>query len=291
MPQNPSIIASKGPSGDIQIFDYTRHSSRPTATDENKSQPDLRLTCQSDTGYGLSWNTLQKGYLASSSGDSVVCVWDVQAGESRDDRLDAIVKLNGHLAIIEDVAWSWHNENQLISVSDDRQILLWDIRNTAAPASAVKDAHAAEINCVAFNPVQEHIFVTGSSDNNIHVWDSRKLDTPTHTLSHHKDDVLQVAWSPFHSHVLASSSADRLVAIWDLERIGKEQSEEDAADGPPELLFVHGGHTNRVPDVAWCPNMPWVLASVAEDNILQIWSMTSEVYEDDEDEIKDEDLE
>ncbi len=34
--------------------------------------------------------------------------------------------------------------------------------------------------------------------------------------------------------------------IWDLARIGEKQSEEDAADGPPELLFIHGGHTDKV---------------------------------------------
>lgn len=33
--------------------------------------------------------------------------------------------------------------------------------------------------------------------------------------------------------------------MWDLSRIGEEQTPEDAEDGPPELLFVHGGHTAR----------------------------------------------
>ena len=47
------------------------------------------------------------------------------------------------------------------------------------------------------------------------------------------------------------------------------QSPEDAEDGPPELLFVHGGHTSKVSDFAWSPSDDWVVASVAEDNILQ----------------------
>lgn len=40
-----------------------------------------------------------------------------------------------------------------------------------------------------------------------------------------------------------------------------------------QLLFVHGGHTAKVSDFSWnqCDN--WVVASVAEDNILQIWQM------------------
>ncbi len=48
------------------------------------------------------------------------------------------------------------------------------------------------------------------------------------------------------------------------------QSEEDAQDGPPELLFIHGGHTSKISDFSWNPNDDWVVASVAEDNILQV---------------------
>ncbi len=53
------------------------------------------------------------------------------------------------------------------------------------------------------------------------------------------------------------------------------QTNEDAEDGPPELLFIHGGHTSKISDFAWNPSDDWVVASVAEDNILQVgvqWS-------------------
>jgi histone-binding protein RBBP4 len=45
-----------------------------------------------------------------------------------------------------------------------------------------------------------------------------------------------VQWSPHHETILASSSSDRRINIWDLSRIGEEQTQEDAEDGPPELL-------------------------------------------------------
>ena len=47
------------------------------------------------------------------------------------------------------------------------------------------------------------------------------------------------------------------------------QAPEDAEDGPPELLFIHGGHTSKVSDFSWNVSDDWVIASVAEDNILQ----------------------
>ncbi len=64
-------------------------------------------------------------------------------------------------------------------------------------------------------------------------------------------------------------------------RIGDEQAEEDANDGPPELLFVHGGHTAKISELSWNPTQKWVMASVAEDNILQIWEMAESIYCDD----------
>ena len=59
-----------------------------------------------------------------------------------------------------------------------------------------------------------------------------------------------------------------------------EQSPEDAEDGPPELLFLHGGHTSKVNDFSWNPNYEWCLGGVSEDNVMQIWSPAEDVYAD-----------
>ena len=39
------------------------------------------------------------------------------------------------------------------------------------------------------------------------------------------------------------------------------------------MQFVHAGHTAAVTDFCWDPNDAWVVASVAEDNILHVWMM------------------
>lgn len=112
-------------------------------------------------------------------------------------------------------------------------------------------------------------------------------------LSVCRDEVFQVQWAPFTESILASCGADRRVHVWDLSKIGEEQSPEDAEDGPPELLFIHGGHTSKVSDLSWNLDEPWVIASVAEDNILQIWQMADNIYNEEEEEegVRDEDLE
>lgn len=74
-----------------------------------------------------------------------------------------------------------------------------------------------------------------------------------------------------------------LTSLFLMTRIDDEQSAEDAQDGPPELLFIHGGHTSKISDFSWNPAEPWTVASVAEDNILQIWQMAENIYHDDDD--------
>lgn len=39
--------------------------------------------------------------------------------------------------------------------------------------------------------------------------------------------------------------------------------------------FVHGGHTGKLSDFGWNPADPWMLASTAEDNIVQAWQIVS----------------
>ena len=94
----------------------------------------------------------------------------------------------------------------------------------------------------------------------------------------------QVQWSPHNETILASSGTDRRLNVWDLSKIGEDQSAEDAEDGPPELLFVHGGHTAKISDFSWNPNEPWVICSVSEDNIMQVWQMAENIYNDEEQE-------
>jgi histone-binding protein RBBP4 len=110
------------------------------------------------------------------------------------------------------------------------------------------------------------------------VWDLRNLDKRMHTLANHHDQVFKVEWAPFNESILGSCSADRRVSLWDLSRIGQEQSGEDAEDGPPELLFVHGGHTSKVSDFSWNAVDEWTIASVSEDNVLQVWNIAEEIY-------------
>jgi histone-binding protein RBBP4 len=280
MPQQPTIIATKTPAanGDVFLFDYTKHPSQPAP--DAKCNPELRLKGHSKEGYGLSWNALRPGLLLSASDDASICVWDVQAVPKEARTLERLQAFVGHSSVVEDVAWHLHHESYFGSVGDDRRCLLWDLR-TGKPTASI-DAHAAEVNCLSFNPFSEYLLATASADKTVALWDLRNTKARLHTFEGHTEEVFQVQWAPFVETVLASSGSDRRLHVWDTARIGEEQTTEDAEDGPPELLFIHGGHTAKISDFAWNPAEPWVVASVAEDNILQLWQLAENIYTEDD---------
>ncbi|CAI2314043.1 unnamed protein product [Caenorhabditis sp. 36 PRJEB53466] len=280
MPQTSNIIATKSPSADVYIFDYEKHEKNPPA---NTFNPLIKLKGHTKEGYGLSWNPNRAGLILSASDDQTVCHWDINANQNVAGELQAKSMFKGHDSVVEDVAWHVLHDGVFGSVGDDKKLLIWDVRQPQ-PVHSI-DAHNAEVNCLAFNPYSEFILATGSADKTVALWDLRNLRLKLHSFESHRDEIFQVQWSPHNETILASSGTDKRLHVWDLSKIGEDQSAEDAEDGPPELLFIHGGHTAKISDFSWNPNEPWVVCSVSEDNILQVWQMADNIYNEIEDDV------
>lgn len=157
------------------------------------------------------------------------------------------------------------------------------VATPAPPPPPEPEYISGAVNSLAFNPHNEYVLATAGADGEVHVWDMRMLGEPKPVFAlngHVGGDAVVVRWSPHHESVLASGGLDRRVLLWDLARVDVD-SEDGAAgdleDGPPELLFMHGGHTAPIADVAWHPTVPWVVASACEDNIVQVWKPADHV--------------
>ncbi|KAG2310857.1 hypothetical protein Bca4012_025362 [Brassica carinata] len=288
MPQNPFLIATKTVNAEVYVFDYSKHPSQPPP--DGVCNPDLRLRGHSSEGYGLSWSKRKRGHLLSGSDDALICLWDINAAP-KNKALDAQQIFRAHEGVVEDVAWHLRHEFLFGSVGEDQYLHIWDLRSPSAsrPVQSVV-AHSMAVNCLAFNPLTEWVVATGSTDKTVKLFDLRKLSSAVHTFDSHKEEVCQVGWSPKNETILASCCLNRRLMVWDLSRINEEQTVEDAEDGPPELLFTHGGHTAKISDFSWNPCEDWVISSVAEDNILHIWQMAEKIYRDEDDAPREEPL-
>uniref|UniRef100_A0A8C2UV04 Histone-binding protein RBBP4 N-terminal domain-containing protein n=1 Tax=Chinchilla lanigera TaxID=34839 RepID=A0A8C2UV04_CHILA len=256
MPQNPCIIATKTPSSDVLVFDYTKHPSKQDPSGE--CNPDLHLRGRQKEGYRLSWNPNLSGHLLNASDDHTICLWDISAVPKEGKVVDEKTIFTGHRALVEDVSWHLLHESLFGSVADDQKLMIWDTwsNNTSKPSHSV-DTHTAEVNYLSFNPYSEFILAIGAAVKTVALWDLRNLK-----------------WSPHNETILTSSGTDHLSTI------GEEQSPEDAEDGLPEL-FIHGDRTAKIPDFSWNPNEPWVIRSVSEDNIMQVLQMAENIYDED----------
>ncbi|KAH7032972.1 WD40-repeat-containing domain protein [Microdochium trichocladiopsis] len=279
-PQNPDLIATLAVDGKILIFDRTKHSFEPNG----KINPQITLVGHKQEGFGLNWNPHVEGHLASGSEDQTVCLWDLTSLAAGSSTLQPARQYTHHTNVVNDVQYHPISKNFIGTVSDDLTLQILDTRQSTYTHAALvaKDGHSDAINALAFNPSTEVLVATASADKTVGIWDLRNVKEKVHTLEGHQDAVTSLAWHPHEAGILGTASYDRRVIFWDLSRVGDEQQPDDQEDGPPELLFMHGGHTNHLADFSWNQNDPWLVASAAEDNMLQIWKVASSIVGKDE---------
>lgn len=260
-----NIIAVRSDSKDVFIINCAKH-----LNPERTFVPDKTLSGHEMGGYGLSWNYNSRNILATSGDDGLVCVFDIGK--------NTVSKHTGHVGIVCDCSFSFFNSKILYSCGDDRNIVIWDLRKDKS--EKIENAHTQEVNAIGCSALEDNVLCTGSKDASVKVWDMRMTKKAVFTLLSHKKDIFQVQFSPHFSNILASAGKDRRVCVWDLDRIGTVQNAEEKEEGPPELLFLHGGHTDTVVDLAFNPIEPWEIASVAEDNIIQLWQIAEHIMSD-----------
>lgn len=251
-PCDYTTFATFNPDGDITVY---------TSSDKKFTLERVHTR----NGYGLAWDPHTAWRLASGADDGLVVFWHVDLEAQTGSVLNK-VKLPD---AVNDVAWCTGRNGQLAAACEDGKVYICDADHST-PLYEIQ-AHDEGVNSLAYNPKAPNMLATVSGDATVGLWDVRRPDKSLHVLSGHEAAVTNVKWSPHHDGILATSGQDSRVIVWDISKIGDEQTPEDAEDAVPELLFMHGGHTAPVSDFDWHPQTPWLLGSVAEDNICQIW--------------------
>lgn len=325
-PKQPNLIGTMAPSGDALVFDRSLF---PEMSSSHVPKPQYTLRHHTKEGYALAWSPFLPLTLITGSEDSTIALWDLDNAQSATNvgstefkstilhpervfgklsTVDgkglsstlALSQRNYHTAVVNSLSWSHDSPHLFGSGSDDRSIIINDLRSANRCAMRNDESSSDCVNSIDFNtrPGFHHTLVSGNADGVVNVWDLRRFDAPVKSIQAHASSVSQVQWSPHFGSVFASGGADRRINVWDLSKTVNSGiigfGEADESEGPSELVFIHGGHTNRISGFDWHPVLPWTISSVAEDNIVMVWKMAGGalgVSKEDEEEEEVEDVE
>jgi histone-binding protein RBBP4 len=285
LPQRPQILAVRGRNQFISVTDIGRRRAEP---EDDTPKPDMRLKGHKREGYGMDWNPIEEGTLATASADTSICIYKLEAdlglcGTRPTVDLSPAATLSGHSDVVDGVSWHPHHSTVLASCSFDKQLRIWDLR-AGSGARQSETVHRDAVHSVQFHPTADFVLATGSADNAVRVWDMRNFSAPAAEFVGHTDAIHGVKWAPFSDSVLMSYGADRTVICWDIGKIGQHVDGDDD-HAPPELVFKHTGHTAHVREASWAPfaEDEWTVASVDDNNMLMLWSPHDDIYNDEMD--------
>ncbi|CCD27481.1 Hat2p NDAI_0K02900 [Naumovozyma dairenensis CBS 421] len=259
MPQNTDIIATINGSGTVFIYNQSN---------DKQSALISTLRFHKENGYGLSFNPNDKGKLLSGSDDGTIALWDIQENSTLAKKPLKIWD-SVHNDIVNDCKWNEFNSNVFASVSEDSTLQLHDQREQNTIINSIKTTDP--FNTLAFSKHSQYLMAAAGTDSLVYLYDSRNLSVPLYSMNGHEDSITNLEFSPHTDGVLISSGNDRRVIMWDINDIGAEQIPDDAEDGAPEVIMIHAGHRSAVNDFSINPNIPWLMASAEEENIIQVW--------------------
>lgn len=133
-----------------------------------------------------------------------------------------------HSAAVRRTIWSIDGSN-VLSASDDRQVLRWDLATEAVLWNSGSGGHSDYVRALDAHPQSGDVFASGSYDHTVKLWDSRQaarrpvmvLAAPVPSTSEGLD-ASTASTGPVESVLFAQSGAVLLAAqgssvkAWDL---------------------------------------------------------------------------
>jgi len=252
------FLAASLADGTVRIWDIMNILSNLNGPSGAVSNLSPIYTCKShkNEGYALDWS--ESGRLLS--GDCNGLIYETMANEA--GVFSTLANpYKGHKASVEDVQWSYTDQNVFGSCSVDKTVILWDTRAGQQKIATTVQVHSSDVNTMAWNRKVGYLLATGSDDHSFKIWDMRsfKADTPVAQYDYHTDAISCVEWNPHEETQLVVSSYDNRVTIWDFSL---EADEEDTTtEQPPQLFFEHQGLTD-VKEVHWHPQIPHAVVCI-----------------------------
>jgi WD40 repeat protein/serine/threonine protein kinase len=235
-------------------------------------------------------------YLASSSNDHTVRIWDAVGCKP-------ISVLLGHTAQVNSAAWS-PDGRYLASASNDETIRIWDWTESAVVHTL--SGHKLSVRSVTWSP-DGKLLASGGEDSMMRLWDVKSGKEVSSPNTGRSWPILSVAWSPDGQWVAMGhkeSDTQGTITLWNKETrqslfLNDDQghgSIRSVAWGPDSNLLASStdhlrikvwdvargqkksilrDHKSKVHSTAWSPDGQYIAAS-SEDQTVKIWDLATE---------------
>jgi WD40 repeat protein len=170
-------------------------------------------------------------FLASSSFDQTIRLWDVEAGSYQ-------AVLQGHSGSVGGIGFT-PDGRKLVSGSEDGTLRVWD--STSGECLRVLQGYAASLYKIDWSPDGTQL-VSGGSDGVVTLWDVRS-GAVRRLLHGHSGAVLAVGWSA-DGRWVASLEWDNAIRLWDAAtgtNLHKLQHPDDAGNFFDGLAWSQDG--------------------------------------------------
>ncbi|PTB39974.1 hypothetical protein M441DRAFT_58808 [Trichoderma asperellum CBS 433.97] len=194
----------------------------------------------------LSHHRSRNAFAAASS---VISIYDLE----RHTAAPEVLHWPTSTDIITNVAFNYVETSVLASCSNDRSIVIYDLR-TSTPVT--KSVLTFACNRIAWSPMEAFNFAAASEDHNVYLFDMRKIDRARNVLKGHVAAVMDVEFSPTGEE-LVTASWDRTVRLWERDR------------GHSRDVY-HTKRMQRVMSAKWTPDAKYVLSG-SDDGNVRIW--------------------
>jgi periodic tryptophan protein 1 len=261
--------ASEGKRGAGAVLKGIRSSSAKKLAKNRKSKPRLKDGSHTDAVMSLSWNNVQREYLASGSADSTVKVWDVESGH-------CAATLRHHSDKVQSVSWSPFEESALLTGSFDRTVQVVDVRAPGQPCAFWKVKSDVETCQWGLGPHLGLLF-TATEDGCVSILHRQKPDCAIVVWKAHDGAVSALAQSKDVPGMLVTGSVDRTIKVWDAR---------ESSDGtPPQLVYARKSKAGAVFGAALRPlsvssglqgQSPFVLAYAGAKGVLVVSDLAAE---------------
>ncbi|GAA6001008.1 hypothetical protein JCM10207_007372 [Rhodosporidiobolus poonsookiae] len=221
-----------------------------------------------DSILSLSWNRAHRNFLASSSADKTIKVWDLSR-ESSAPAARSYDSLHGDK--IQSVQWNQKEPTVILSGAWDGTVRVTDIR---APAGGVGTKVDSDVECLRWDPWQPTNFLVSMENGTVQAFDSRMLAAASDpssvkraqalwTLAAHDASVSSLDINPLVQGCIVTGGTDNLVKVWNVDEQGPKRN--------ISLVTARDLGVGKVFSASFCPDDPTTLAVAGSKANLQIW--------------------